>query len=226
MSKQYSPSTNADRDQILQAILTTMTSPGVNDLLLTLYNNLLMADLDAYSAAREAWTKCKSAAREASDAARAADARFDRDMREFSATVRDAEGRATPSVVAELLGGMLPSEITTRSYREEVARATSLLAQLGQRKSLKYGAAHAEALRASTTALGVATSAKEEADRAMRAAGGVLTTTKVSFDRSYMKLVMAAKASVPKETFDAVFPCFVRVVVKGAEGKEVNAPPT
>lgn len=229
MSTDLRPSTNAQRDTVALALDNHVTSPGADATLVMLDASLFAGPRAAYVEARERYERCFASARRTSSTADDASAAFDRDLRQFAASVRDEAGRATPRVVSALLGGVLPSTLLQKTDREKVTRTRRLLLHLPLRTELTYDADHAEALRASTDALEVATGADEEAERATLAAGAALRAAKNTFDDSYGRLLRAARAMLDQSTFLAVFPRFVgsdagtAEVGTGAEGAGVVA---
>lgn len=210
MSYRYRPQSHPERDAITAALTSYRASASADPTVLSLDDSFFKADRLAFVDARETWRKRSAAARDASDVADAADADFDRDLRLFTASVRDDAGRVTPRVVSEMLGGMLPSVLSTRPYREEVERARGLLDRLSARSGMAYDIERAAALETSTAALEVAAAADEEAERALRSAGTTLATTRDAFDRSYMRLVNAARVLLEEASFLKIFPRFQR----------------
>lgn len=210
MSYRFRPQSHSERDAITAALTTYRASTSADPSVLSLDDSFFKDDRLAFVEARETWRKRSAAARDASDVADAADADFDRDLRLFSASVRDEAGRVTPRVVSEMLGGMLPSVLSARPYREEVERARGLLDRLSVRSGIAYDAECATALETSTAALEVASAADEEAERALRSAGTILATTRDAFDRSYMKLVSAARILLDEASFLKIFPRFLK----------------
>lgn len=220
MAVRFRPGNHQQRDQVIQALTTLRASASANPTILTLDEVLFLEARSAFSAARESWLKRSAADREAGEVASAADADFNRDLRLFSATVRDEQGRATPRVVSELLGGILPSALLARSRREEVQRTRALLDRLPLRTGLTYDTARADALRATTEALDLAVTAHEEAHRALLSAGATLAEVKQTFDSAYMRLVSAAKAVLDEADFLSIFPRFVQSAsLKDEEGE-------
>ncbi len=224
MAVRFRPGNHQQRDQVIQALTTLRASASANPTILTLDEVLFLEARSAFSAARESWLKRSAADREAGEVASAADADFNRDLRLFSATVRDEQGRATPRVVSELLGGILPSALLARSRREEVQRTRALLDRLPLRTGLTYDTARADALRATTEALDLAVTAHEEAHRALLSAGATLAEVKQTFDSAYMRLVSAAKAVLDEADFLSIFPRFVQSAGLKEEEGEATAP--
>lgn len=224
MAVRFRPGNHQQRDQVIQALTTLRASASANPTILTLDEVLFLEARSAFSAARESWLKRSAADREAGEVASAADADFNRDLRLFSATVRDEQGRATPRVVSELLGGILPSALLARSRREEVQRTRALLDRLPLRTGLTYDTARADALRATTEALDLAVTAHEEAHRALLSAGATLAEVKQTFDSAYMRLVSAAKAVLDEADFLSIFPRFVQSASLKDEEGEATAP--
>ena len=210
MSLTFYPKNNSERDQALYSVTSAVAQADADPTLVMLDGALFSDARATYVAARQDWEEATARRRYAEVAAATADTTFDQDLRTFTLSVRDATGRPQPRVVSELLGGMLPSKLSRRGLAEEVRRATILLNRLPERLDLSYDAASSDALRASTDALATAVRAYNDACNAQTAAGHSLTEARTSFDRSYRKLLAAARGALPEVTVLSTFPRFNR----------------
>lgn len=222
MTHRLTPRSHTERDEVAEALSAYVASADADTTLVALDTSLFASARAAYTRAREAHDGRVLELRAASEAAAAADADFDRELRLFAASVRDEAGRASPRVVSRMLGGALASELVKRPYREEVSRARTLLVHLSVRKDLDVDAARVEALRASTEALEVALMALEAAERGRLAAGMTLSKATTELDYAYSRLLRAARAMFPDSPALAVFPRFQRS--GSSEAVEAGAP--
>ena len=116
--------------------------------------------------------------------------------------------RREPRVVAELLGGVGPSELTRLSLREEIACAHDLLMRLPKRAYLNYDASLAQALSACIADLEDAAEVLEKAQRALRGVASTMSAAKDDFDAAYAKLLRAVKAQLSASVLRSHFPSF------------------
>ena len=121
MSTGYRPESHAERDQIVAAFTSYVASASADPTLVALDSSLFAAARAAYVAARQAWQEAASAARLASDAADAADVDFDLNLRLLSAGVCDAQGKASPRTLADMMGGTLPGELSRLDVRTDLS---------------------------------------------------------------------------------------------------------
>lgn len=219
------PEVHAERDQIVAALTAYMALATADPALVALEAAIFASARVAYVAARADYQEKTAAARRASAAADEADAEFDRKVRRLVASVVDEDGRANPRLFADMMGGLLPSELTSLPYRTEVQKAGDLLRQLRVRTDLDIDAARLDALEAALTALDAATTEDEEAGRAARAAGSALATARDEFDRAYGKLVRAWLAVVGETATFAVLPRFVRREASAAADEPAEPAP-
>ena len=202
--------TNTERNQVADVINAYRASSSPDAAFVALDETLFASARADYLLARETWNQHDAARTSANLAAAAADACFERDLRLFAASVRDNAGHATPRVVSELLGGVLPSKLTRMSRRDGLKCAAALLDRLPQRTDLSYNTAHAEALKSSAEVLNAAVLTYEECDRAYLNAGDALSTARDAFDDAYARLLRAATSLLDTTTFTLIFPRFVR----------------
>lgn len=210
LSFSFRPRSHAERDAIIVGINRYRGSAHPRASILALDEALFKDRREAFIEVRERWNARCGAAREQARQAAVADQHFDRDLRNFAASVRDEAGHATPRVVSELLGGMLPSTVVSRPHREEIQRATVLLDRLPHRVGLRYDRSCAEALRVSTRALDDAATVSEAAQRALLGAGVALAEARSAFDHGYMRLFRASKAMLDELELLTIFPRFAR----------------
>lgn len=216
------PRSHAERDQVIAAILAYLAGLTADPALVAMDLRYFAAARANYIAARADYQDKVAAARLASDAADEADEVFDRKVKRLVASVLDEEGRPAPRVLADMMGGLLPSELTVLPYRTEVQKAGDLLRQLRVRTDLGIDTARLDALEAAIAALEAATTADEEAGRAARVAGSALTEARDEFDRAYGKLVRAWLALAGEEATYAVLPRFTRREATAAAAAEAE----
>lgn len=226
MSLRFSPRTDAERAEVSSALERYGISSDADAAFVALDTRYFSTARADYSAALESHQRWTAIAREASDAADSADLDFDRDLRLFTASVRDDSGHAATEEITELLGGIKPSALSRLPYTDEVAKATRLLVGLSERSTLSYDAACADALRTSTAALATAAAADKEATRKKVSAGATLAAARSTFDQSYAKLVRAARALFAEEVVCAVLPRFVRSDGAARKPEEVAGAPS
>lgn len=210
MSLSFRPASHAERDQVVSAIQSLLSSPESDPTLLMLTSALLATPMAAYTAARASWPVKYAAARAASDAADAADADFDRDLRLLSASVRDSQGRNHPRLLAAMMGGTLASDLTRQPYREELAKGAMLLANLKSRADLGIDATRLAAFEDSLNALEVAVKADEIAGRESVAAGSAQRDTASAFDVAYARLLRGLRGYMGEASMATMLPRFVR----------------
>lgn len=206
----YRPRNHTERDQIVAGLTHYLGSADPNPTLVAL-------DAAFFATARATFVACRDASLRASSAARVAAAglavagdRFHTALRLFAGSARDENGHATPRVLAELLGGVLPSRMHRRSFHEEVHRARGLLTRLEERPDLRCSAELTEGLREHTEALAAALRALEVAARALAAATDALVDAGDAFDQSYSRLVRAALVMVDARAVRLALPRFAR----------------
>lgn len=210
MSMTFRPTTHAERDQVVAAVQTLLSDTSADPMLLTLCTAVLVPTMTAYVAARAALPEKYAAARAASDAADAADADFDRDLRLLSASVRDSHGRNQPRLLADMIGGLLPSALTRLSYREEINKGNTLLTNLKGRADLGVNPDRISAFETSLTALQFAVLADEVASRDSTRAGAEQREAGVAFDLAYSRLLRALRGYLGESAMAAILPRFVR----------------
>lgn len=216
MSLSFRPRSHAERDQIISAITAYLARSDADPALVSAEETVFSAVRAEYQASRATYQAAVGDAEDASEAADAADAAFDRCFRLFAGSVRDEAGRLSPRMIADKMGGMLPGELVSRPYREEVQRSRDLLSRLGAREALGVDAAALDELRASVDALEAATDALEAANRAARQAGAALTEAVGEFDQRYGKLVRRWQGLSEEGVTEGLLPRFVRATHKSA----------
>lgn len=229
MSTSNRPVTYSDREELIHAMTVFRADTCVSPTLIALYDTLLASELRAYVEARERSQRTMETAIEARRASESAAGDFDRDLRNFAATVRDPEGRARPREVAELLGGTLPSKLARKRHREKVQRTRGLMDRLSARTGLRYEAEQAAALERSAKALDLAVAADERARRWQRSDALALAQARANFDRAYVRLLAAARVLLDESTFASIFPRFGRpsadLPSAGPTGRATELPP-
>lgn len=217
MSLSFRPRSHAERDQIVSAIVAYLARPDADPSLVAAESSVFTAVRAEYQTARAAYQAAVGAAETASDAADVADEAFDRSFRLFAGAVRDEAGRLSPRTLADRMEGVLPGELVSRPYREEVRRTRDLLSRIGAGDGLGVDTDLRSALSDSLDALEAATDTLEEANRASRAAGAALTESVAAFDLYYGKLVRRWQGLSEEGVTEAILPRFVRAERKGGE---------
>ena len=216
MSLSFRPRSHAERDQIIAAITLYLARPDADPTLVAAEEAVFAAVRTEYQSARAAYQAAVGDAEDGSEVADAADAAFDRCFRLFAGSVRDEAGRLSPRTIADRMGGLLPGELVSRPYREEVQRTRDLLSRLGASEALGVDAAALDELRAGVDALEAATDAAEAANRTSRSAGAALTETVAEFDQRYGKLVRRWQGLSEEGVTEGLLPRFVRATHKSA----------
>ena len=220
MSLSTRPRSHAERDQIVAAISTYIRQPDADPILVDVEASLFAGVRAEYQMARASYQAAAGAADDASEAADAADAAFDRSFRRFVGDIRDEAGRSVPRVIADMMGGTLPGDLTSCNYREEAQRTRDLLVRVGARAGLAVDPTLFAALQDSVAALEAATDASEAATRAVHGAGAALTETVAVFDTLYGKLVRKWAALSEEGKTDTLLPRFLRADRKRAAADE------
>ncbi len=210
MSTDCVPQNNHEREAVIHAVVSYLESSSVNPTFIAIESAVFSSARTDYISARDRYDAALAATRTHSGKVEVLAGEFERDLRLFSASVRDEAGRSAPRVLSDLLGGMTPSELMDRTNREKVQRTNGLLRRLGERAGMSWDATRADTLRLSTAALELAVGDQDGAARELRVAGAALTMSKDAFDRAYRALMRAAKAMLDEETVVGVFPTFVR----------------
>lgn len=196
MSVRYRPRTHADRDLVLAALDHYLELPTAHAALVEFVPKTLGSSPRAYRDARQTYTCTLSAAKDARAIAVRAGEDFDRDFRLFTGSVRDPMGLTQPRLVAELLGGVLPSALLQRSLDERAWRTRGLLIQLPIRSDLRSDPACVETLHTSTLALSAAVVADGAAAGAALNAVRALKECTAAFDRGYSRFLQVAQVVV------------------------------
>lgn len=220
MSLTTRPRSHAERDAIIAAITGYLARTDADATLIAAEAAVFADARVQYQNARAAYQAAAGDAEDASERADAADADFDRAFRLLVASVRDEEGRPAPRQIANMMGGLLPGDLTRKPYREEVQRARDLLSRLSARDGLDIDEDRIAALAASVDLLEATTEASEVATRAARSAGATLADAVTDFDQRYGKLVRRWDALSDDGAVAALLPRFVRASSRASADDE------
>lgn len=217
MSITYRPTTDSERDTCIAAATNPLPAG-------TVPRKLLVAALAEFDVARVAYLSIRSletalttradATQKEVDVAEAANVKA---FRLWSSSVRDEDGKAVPSLVAKMLGGVLPGDFVRLTPREQTTRTGELARQVSEDPSLAGDLDDLDALIVARDVLGRAVTADEAVEADRTAAREQLSAAEQAFDLAWGSVARELKRS--GAVLAARVPRFVRVP-KRAKGNE------
>lgn len=224
MPQSVRPETHTDRDVVIAALASYAERPDADRALLAQVDTLFSAVRDQYLRARDGLHRAQGAGRAASAAADAAGRDLHRAVRLLSASTRDAEGRATPRMLASTMGGTLPSTLVTLSHGAALHKVSQLLARREFLLEMGVDPTRIADLARATDALRAAALEDDAATRRVRSLGVALAQANEDFDRTYGKVVRLFQAWPGKPAPAFALPRFQRKARRGkADGAEQDA---
>jgi hypothetical protein len=201
------PHDHAQRDVCIRAVAPLSGRTDLHPLLVSALDQVFAPARDLYAASLAAYRTAQATAATTGEALAAADAIFDKAFRSWAPTVRDADGKAVPRELAELLDGALPGDLVQMAPAQEVTRTRYLLEQLPHRPALAGDPTRLAALVVAHAALTSALGAHEAALRTQRDTSAELDLATASFDKAWSFLAKVV-AQVAPEDIRALLPSF------------------
>lgn len=203
MSQSYRPISHEEREQAMKAVEALVAT---NETAATIHEALTESSFARYRQIRANVQEAEAASIASTQVLDEADIAFDKALRAFFFTVRDAYGRPDTYTLKHALGGNLPTKLVYLKPKEELNRVKSLLKRANGLGNDELRAAVGVAVEALETAM-----KDNEKVRARQKASAMATAENLPvFDDIYARLVRALRSALGDEAVAAALPAFNR----------------